>query len=535
MKNALKPIHTFPWARFLALWGDRRGAIAVLFALMLVPLLGFVGLAVDGVLLYSVQSKLQDALDAAALAGARVLRDPGRDARISDYFNANYPEDYLRTTELNLNIEDGDAGNGRLVLSAEATIPTTFSRVFGFDEVTVSARTGVLREPRGMELALVVDTTGSMGNLVGEGDGRTRMQAVQDAALELVDHLYGSNETVTNLWISLVPFTATVNVGSQRTNWLDGYDPGQYLPPAWDSGIEYAPSDAVSFNGQPYEAIQANTGAQPNVNGHVWQSLPRVRWKGCVLVRQGNFDQTDDPPSVQAFANQFWPSTVGGGGRPNGQGNNAWTWRDINEISAAQNSGLGPNLACGEEIMPLTAAKTPIQAAIREMQPWVRGGTMANLGLLWGWRTLSPRWRGLWGDSTPVDMPLDYSLPHMDKVIILLTDGENMWSWWPPPAPPRQPDYTAYGALSDGNLGATTLVGANRELDDRTLALCDSIKSEGVILFTITTRATDSELQALYSRCATSSEHYFNSPTAAGLRTAFQGIERELANLRITD
>ena len=90
MKNALKRIHAYPWARLQALWGDRRGAIAVLFALLLVPLFGFVGLAVDGVLLYSVQSKLQDALDAAALAGARVLRDPGRDARISDYFNGNY-------------------------------------------------------------------------------------------------------------------------------------------------------------------------------------------------------------------------------------------------------------------------------------------------------------------------------------------------------------------------------------------------------------------------------------------------------------
>ena len=193
--------------------------------------------------------------------------------------------------------------------------------------------------------------------------------------------------------------------------------------------------------------------------------------------------------------------------------------------------------------MPLTAEKTTIKAAIREMQPWARGGTMTNLGLLWGWRTLSPRWRGLWGDSTPGDMPLDYSLPHMDKVIILLTDGENAWNEWQSPwyfdevqgrqRRSRQPDYTAYGAFSEGRLGVSTPAEATGELDDRTLGLCNIIKSEGIILFTITTQVHDPLIQDVYRECATSSEHYFNLPTAAGLRTAFQGIERELANLRI--
>lgn len=537
-------ILTPAWTRLRALWEDRRGAIAVMFALLLVPLLGFAGLAVDGALLYSVQGKLQDALDSAALAGARVLRDPGRDARISDYFNANFPEGYLRTTELDLNIDAGAANDGRLVLSAEATVPTMFARIFGFEEVTVSASTGVLREPRGMELALVIDTSGSMDNQVGGGGGKTRMQAVQDAAVELVDHLYGSRETVNSLWISLVPFTVTVNVGDHRTDWLDNYDPDQYLPPAWDPGREYAESDAVSFNGQPYEALDTSTGARPGANEFLWRSLPHVRWKGCVLVREGNYDQTDDPPSVQAFTNQFWPSTAETG-LPGGLGNNDWTWSNVDETFAARKDGPGPNLACGDEVTPLTTEKTTIQAAIRDMQSWgARGGTMTNLGLLWGWRTLSPRWRGLWGGTTPGDMPLDYDLPHMDKVIILLTDGENTWNEWQSPwyfdenrgrnRRSLQPDYTAYGAFHEDRLGVSTPPEATPELDSRTRDLCNTIKSEGVTLFTITTQVHDPDIQAVYEACASSSEHYFNLPTAAGLRTAFQRIERELANLRIT-
>ncbi len=70
-------------------------------------------------------------------------------------------------------------------------------------------------------------------------------------------------------------------------------------------------------------------------------------------------------------------------------------------------------------------------AAIDEMGPWHRGGTMANLGLAWGWRVLSPEWRGLWGGDTPEELPLDYHTPNMHKVIILLTDGNNEWYDWP--------------------------------------------------------------------------------------------------------
>ena len=541
----MKRVLTSPRARLQSLWGDRRGAIAVLFALLLMPLLGFAGLAVDGVLLYSVHGKLQDALDAAALAGARRLRDPGRDDIISEFFRANYPAGYLRSTELDLSIDDGNALDGQLVLSATATVPTTFSRIFGFDEVTVTASTGVLREPRGMELALVIDTTGSMDNLAGGGDSRTRMQAVQDTALDLVNNLYGSDEIVDNLWVSLVPFTTTVNVGAERTDWLDRYDPRKYLPPAWNRGKEYLESDEVSFGGIPYQAVHPNTGARPDTNGNIWRSLPRVDWKGCVLVREGGFDQTDDPPSVQAFANQFWPSTVEAN-PPGGKGNNDWTWSNIDETNSAKQRGLGPNLTCGEAITPLVADKSTVEAAIRGMQTWARGGTMANLGLLWGWRTLSPEWQGVWGGSTPDDMPLDYDRLDMDKVIILLTDGENSWNEWQSPwyydevqdrnRRSLQPDYTAYGAFGDGKekLGVSTPAEASKELDNRTRSLCGTIKSRGITLFTITTGTHDPLLQELYRECASSSEHYSNVSTAEGLRTAFQGIERELANLRIT-
>jgi Flp pilus assembly protein TadG len=62
-------------ARAQLLAGDRSGVTAALFALSLPVLLGSVGLAVDGSLMYVAQNRLQVAADAAALAGAQYLND----------------------------------------------------------------------------------------------------------------------------------------------------------------------------------------------------------------------------------------------------------------------------------------------------------------------------------------------------------------------------------------------------------------------------------------------------------------------------
>ena len=65
------------------------------------------------------------------------------------------------------------------------------------------------------------------------------------------------------------------------------------------------------------------------------------------------------------------------------------------------------------------------------MGAWSRGGTAGNEGLAWGWRVLSPRWRGLWGGNTPNTRPLDYKTANTDKVAVILTDGDNQVYDWP--------------------------------------------------------------------------------------------------------
>jgi hypothetical protein len=234
-----------------------------------------------------------------------------------------------------------------------------------------------------------------------------------------------------------------------------------------------------------------------------------------------------------------------------------------------QNEGTGPNLGCGPAITPLVSSKARILAAIDEMAPWHRGGTMANLGLAWGWRVLSPNWRGRWDGDLPDELPLDYETPNMEKVVILLTDGNNEWYDYPgitfqwggsganhytgipgsnqyPTSPTNWrnqfqttwpgADYTAYGRLNEGRLGTTNQAAANAVLDDRMLDMCQTMKAQGIIIYTMTFGPSpDAGTRTLYETCATEPDMYFNAPSAVELQQAFVQIADELSALRIAE
>jgi Flp pilus assembly protein TadG len=458
---------------------DRRGNVALLLAFSAVPLVGAVGLAVDSSLAVLTKNRLQKSLDAAGLAAGRALFTNYVTADAQQFFDANFVEDngVASVTAFDVTV---DANEEFITLTASASMPTTFLHLFGFDALEVGARTVIHRENRGMELVLVMDNTGSMRS-------GGKIDAMKAAARELVEIVYGNDETLPDLWVGLVPYTATVNIGLGHWDWLD-------------------PADRFFDNPDPFDPAD---------------------WKGCVEARPAPLDQDDTPPPLARFASYFYAADVDN------------EWPPIDETNAAKNNGTGPNLGCGPAITPLVAEKTTVLAAIDEMLPWHRGGTTGNLGLSWGWRALSPQWRGLWGGTTPPYLPLDYDDPLMEKVVVILTDGKNQFYDWPNHEPnhgvgPGGSDYTAYGRLND--FGFATLGAARQELDSRFAATCEQMKAQGILLYTITFGSTpDAATQNLYRACATTPDHYFHSPDSATLGSAFREIARELSNLRIAE
>ncbi|WP_198372137.1 TadE/TadG family type IV pilus assembly protein [Roseomonas rosulenta] len=494
---------------------DRRGAVAMLAGLAAIPLLAMAGAAIDLTRLYLLHSRLVTSVDAAALAGARVINDLDRDAQIQRWFWANFTRErrtgttgYLgaEITSFTISVEES---NRVVRLRVRAALPTTVLRLFGQETLVASADHAARRQDRGMELALVLDVTGSMAG--------ASMTALRDSATELVNILFGPNETVPNFYMSVVPYTATVNIGRGRSSWLA---PGSLDPTAYGSTV----------------------------------------WRGCVQARyQNGEDETDTPPTIVPFRPHLWPSTVGRYS-PN-RGDNEWTSTTITEPNpenppsdsaqnALGNDAKGPNLGCGRAVLPLTQPRGVILNEIANLRATHRGGTMANLGLQMGWATISPRWRGLWGSPT---LPLNYDTPYMDKVLVLMTDGNNEWYDWPEGAPGAcrtsgsnppcrsgytsdgDADMTAYGRLRENRLGIAGITNARAltEINARMSRLCTRIKANGVILYTITFNVGSTVTQDLYRTCATRPEYYFNSPDTASLRAAFREIGGQLANLRL--
>ena len=445
---------------------NERGSVFAIMAFASMAIIGAVGIAVDTGRAELAQSKLQNALDAGGLAAGATLNSSDMTAVVSKYLQANFSQGNLGATITKVTATL-NADSTVLTANATATMPTTFMKIFGRTTMTLSATTEITRTNKGLELALVLDTTGSM---VG-----SKLASLKTASHDLVSILFGGNTTATNLWIGVVPFTQAVNIGTSHKSWLD----------------------------------------QTDFATHNWGT---TSWAGCVDARYTGRDITDDTPNLQLFDAYYWPSDT----------NNPWitttTSHGKTTTTYTINSTRGPNIYCPSAITPLTNQKSSLDAGIDAL---VAGGnTHVNLGAVWGWRLISPRWRGIWGGTMNTNnLPLDYNTPLMSKAVIIMTDGENTMT---------NTDRTAYWYLSNGRLGTTNATTAVTKLNTKLTTVCNAMKAQGIIVYTILFEETTPSVISLMQSCATSPDYFFNSPDEATLEAAFHTIGDSLANLRIS-
>jgi Mg-chelatase subunit ChlD len=142
-------------------------------------------------------------------------------------------------------------------------------------------------------------------------------------------------------------------------------------------------------------------------------------------------------------------------------------------------------------MMPLSTDWTALNAKIDAMVP--TGYTNVTIGMQMAWQTLAP--------VAPFNAPPPS--PDLDKVIILLTDGQNTENRW---------------------------TDSTSSIDARTQKVCDNAKAENIKIYTI--RVIDGNA-SLIKDCATKPDMYFNVQQAGQLNAVFSSIAQNLANLRI--
>ena len=225
------------------------------------------------------------------------------------------------------------------------------------------------------------------------------------------------------------------------------------------------------------------------------------------------------------------------------------------------NATTGPNFLCNSQpITPLTtdqdyltkANTGPIDSMVAQ------GSTNLATGFMWAWRTLSPKVNAFPTSSSAAigqQNAKSYTAgpPANQKVVILMTDGQN--TWLPSPYSQWNSQYESFGYTVNQRIasyigksgavpgssacGGTTLTSDNGNcaLDNVFLEACANAKNNNIIVYTIGVSAKAGDVdENVLKACATapSASHYFPVSDDASMTAAFQTIAASILSLRLT-
>lgn len=441
--------------------------------------------ATDAARGYMVKARLGQALDSAALAGGREIFSPTRDADIQMFFNANFPPGFLGASITGPVIQVSP-DNEKLTLTASAKIDTTFMKVLGFKDLTVSTTTEVTRETTYLDVVLAIDMSGSMSSSAG---GQSRIAAARAAATDLVNILFGNQETKELLNIGIVPWNGKVNITRNGTVFDPTLTTSTVVPGFTNPLTGAGQSVVFTANNSPVPLLAA----------------PPDDWRGCVYSRFIDNAVADDDADIVfdtlSSATGDWNGweAVGPDGEPVSPG-----------VCVMSTNGSECTRCLSHGITALQSTKSGTLAAINELTS-PTGTTNITQGLGWAWRVVKPEAPYTEADPDP-DGP-------RQQAIVLLTDGEN------------------FGGNGDGYKTVFGYGSAGRnDMNDRLRALATNIKASGVKVYTIQFANSGGPLEALMKEIASGPDapYYHYAPDPSTLQTVFQGVANHLSELRLS-
>jgi Mg-chelatase subunit ChlD len=412
--------------RFLC---NRKGNIAPIFGLAIIPVVGIVALSVDYSRGNAVKADVQSALDATALALSKEadgMLEKDLKSRAEKYFRAVFNRPEARIKDISPKLTKTGTGGFELVITGEVSVPASFMRMVANGELDIGGRAEVKWGFKKLEIALALDNTGSMAS-------SNKMTHLKTAVHSLLDQLKKASKTPGDVKVAIIPFNQLVNIGTASKNepWFD----------VEAACAIYNISNCGSFD---------------------W----RAHWQGCVRDRKYPYDVQDDAPGTK-------------------------------------NGTLYPVVLCDPQVapvLPLTSDWTALGNRVNEMQP--NGNTNVTIGLVWAWHMLT--------QSAPYTLAAAPAAD-LDKVIILLTDGQNTESW---------------------NNASHKTVTNTTHIDARTKLACDNVKAANIKLYTV--RVIDGNASLLRDCASKPSSMYFEVSQASQLNGVFEQIYDNLASLRIS-
>ncbi len=193
---------------------NEAGNTLALTAAAVVPLLALVGGGVDISRYYLTRSRLQNACDAAVLAGRKSMTGvtwaTADETVATNFFNTNFPSGTFGSTASDIDFDVDNAGvvDG----TATATIPATLMTLFGIESKVITATCRAELQLPNSDVMFVLDTTLSMLE-TNPGDTQNRITGLRSAVQNFYTQLEAAKAAGTQLRYGFVPYSSTVNVG----------------------------------------------------------------------------------------------------------------------------------------------------------------------------------------------------------------------------------------------------------------------------------------------------------------------------------
>lgn len=578
-------------------FSDDRGSTLVFVASAMIPLMAFVGVGVDLGRAYMVSSRLQSAVDAAALAAVRTEQvhpgagsapGPRTQGTIDALIAANVAPGYMGITRRWTDFTVKRSGEEITVaLTGNALVPTIVMKMFGVDMVPVrTTATAVAGRtlPTAVEALLVLDNTGSM-------DSNGGMVALRQSVNDFLDVVYGEKETRENFAIGMLPYATFVNVGrllpstmieplpgytdrpasdpygwkgcvfadrtrrdlSSNTGVIDSntFDMGKTLPGeggmAKISPSIYPPLQVRSFHRQDNRyRIGATAQDGLTIANYAPMRTALVRQYGSNICVAGATRQPVDCSTPGAMVD---PSLI--------EGYDKWPSAKLYRSDVRQSDAHGvvvssPNYVCPSEALPVSYSHTKSRLrdyVAQQNQPIFNIGTWHNVAMTWGYRLMARE--DVFKRARPSQLGLR-------RVVVFMTDGnfdsvDDGSTVTNRPAGmnafQRDTAYTAYLSYADkllvnqdwskGNSGTASARAAHRDrVALRFAKTCQAMKQEGIEIYTIAFAIAEGDeaemARQLFRACASDpNTHFFETNDAGELRTAFTTIGAELVDLHL--
>jgi Flp pilus assembly protein TadG len=556
-------------SRFKTFPKNRRGNVAMIFGLTLLPMVIAAGAGVDLARALVVRSRLAEALDSAGLAvgASKGLTTAQIQQLAQNYFSANYTADSSYGTPAAVSVVQGTEN---VQLSSSVSMPTVLIRAADimpgmsgkFDHLNVGYTSTVVWGQTKLWVSLVLDNTGSMTQT--DSSGTSKISALKTATNQLLTTLQNAAATPGDVMVSIIPFSKDVNVGTSNKSatWIDWTD-WSAAPASSTPGVLIGPGSTCPYgtNTSPYgygcQSTPTNGSSSvstipssgsykgyicPGIDGGKYNTGRLDRYYNGCYTSTNAYTETTTCTTPKNSSNTTCTGPVQTNGAYTGStsqscsGTNpkvcvtkvpgyTHTWT-VNATSTWDGCIMDRTQSYD---VAVTAPSTSTTATLFPAEnstscvPTTMMGTLSD-----SWSALTAEVNSMsaggstnqpiglaWGWQAQTNTaPLNSgTVPNnTSQYIILLSDGLNTQDRW-------------YGDGSD----------QSTQVDSRMSTLCTNAKAAGITIYTIYVDLNGTQGNStVLQNCATDSSKYFDLTTSGAIITTLASIAQQITQLRVS-